>query len=725
MNEDSVPAVDAANERAWNSTIENPQSSLEEAERALASALPIHYIKGQADAYLNIGWANYYLSRLPEAYGAFTEASCLYEAMGDILGTCRTLNAFGVYHQFVFRLDKSIDFYTRSLTIARANGLLDRELIAMANIGEVCLELGDPQQALDYLMPAYGRMTAEVDTEVVADCLRNIGEAFLVMDNLVMAAEFTRKSYEIALAADETIMATDSLETLANVAIASNDLTEAGNLVNKGLELAAKTGNLSQRASLLIVRASMFNDLGRAQEALVLLLESEQLCEGINLKSKLFKAHEQISRSYEALGDYGQALAYFKRFADFKAKVQREETANKLRSIQAQSEIERAQQEAEIYRLRNIDLKEKTDALVDINRQITSISTIGRRITASLDFNMVVQTIYDCLKPFLDMDMFGIALHDPERGQLVYKRFYEEGIRKNEYRINVDSESSFAAWAFKNRKPVLIADKDKEYATYLSRPSTTAGPASQSVVCMPLAIEDRAIGVMTIQNYKAHAYAPNHLSFLEALAPYVGIAVENAIIHDRLEDLNHALSDEKRRLERATLKISHLANHDSLTGLPNRRLLFELMGKTVETARRTGGKIGVVFIDLDDFKPINDIHGHAAGDSALVAISERLRGLVRASDIVARIGGDEFVAVVTNVKSRDDIERVAKKIISECSTPLSFSGKSSTLGMSMGISVFPDDGDAIEELVNKADAAMYGVKHIAKNAYAFSSVSPA
>lgn len=724
MNEETVLTVDAANERAWNSTVENPQLSLEEAERALASAVRIAYSKGQADAQLNIGWANYYLSRLPGAYGAFTEASRLYEALGDIMGTCRTLNAFGVYHQFVFRLDKSIDFYTRSLTVARDHGLLDRELIAMANIGEVCLELGDPQQALDYLMPAYGKMSAEMDTEVVADCLRNIGEAFLVMDNLVMAAEFTRKSYEIALAADESIMATDSFETLANISIASGDLAEAEKLVIRGLELAKKTGNLSQRASLLIVHATVFNVQGRAKDALGLLLEAEKLCKGINLKSKIFKAHEQISDSYEALGDYRQALIYFKRFADFKAKAQREETANKLRSIQTQSEIERAQQEAEIYRLRNIDLKEKTDALVDINRQITSISTIGRRITASLDFNMVVQTIYDCLKPFLDMDMFGIALHDAERNQLVYKRYYEEGKRKSEHRINLDSESSFAVWAYKNRKPVLIAEKDMEYATYLSKPSTTFGHSSQSVVCMPLAIEDRAIGVMTIQNYKAHAYAPNHLSFLEALAPYVGIAIENAIIHDRLEDLNHALSDEKRRLERATLKISHLANHDSLTGLPNRRLLFELMGKTVETARRTNGKIGIMFIDLDDFKPINDIHGHAAGDSALIAISERLRGLVRASDIIARIGGDEFVAVVTNVKSRDDIERVAKKIISECSTPLSFSGKFRTLGMSMGISIFPDDGDAIEGLVNKADAAMYGVKHIAKNAYAFSSIAP-
>jgi diguanylate cyclase (GGDEF)-like protein len=319
------------------------------------------------------------------------------------------------------------------------------------------------------------------------------------------------------------------------------------------------------------------------------------------------------------------------------------------------------------------------------------------------------------------MDMFGIALFDPDRNQLVYRRYYEEGVRKNEHRIDVNSESSFAAWAFKNRKPVLISDKDAEYSNYLSKPSTRKGLPSQSVVCMPLSIEDRAIGVMTLQNYKVRAYAPHHLAFIEALAPYVGIAVENAIIHDRLEDLNRALSDEKRRLERATLKISHLANHDTLTGLPNRRLLFELMGKTVETARRTNGKVGVVFIDLDDFKPINDEFGHAAGDSALVAMSERIRGLVRASDIVARIGGDEFVAVITNVKNRDDIERVARKIISECASPLSFSGKTSRLGMSMGISVFPDDGESIEDLVNKADSAMYRVKHFDKNSYAFSS----
>lgn len=199
----------------------------------------------------------------------------------------------------------------------------------------------------------------------------------------------------------------------------------------------------------------------------------------------------------------------------------------------------------------------------------------------------------------------------------------------------------------------------------------------------------------------------------------MSIAVENSIIHDRVEELNRALSDEKRRLERATLKISHLANHDSLTGLPNRRLLFELLQKSLETAHRAGTKIAIAFIDLDDFKPVNDRYGHAAGDAALVAVAERIRATLRASDIVARVGGDEFITAMTNIKHKADLEVIAMKMLEELANPIEFAGFSCSMGMSMGISIYPDDGTNIEDLINKADSAMYSIKHGQKHAYAF------
>lgn len=724
MKKISTSAIDAANERAWDSMISDPHAALSDATDTFAAAQSAGYAKGLATAQLNMGWSLYYLARLPEAYDAFLKARRLFEDIRDDRGECMALNALGVYHQSISRLDKAIEYYNKSLAIARAAHIVDRELVAMANIGELCLELGNPKDALAYLMPAYDAMPDAFSLGNRADCLRNIGKAFLQLDNLTLAREFTARSYELTTQSGDLIMAADSFETLARVAVTMDDRAESERRVREGLALADRTGNRIQRATLLTVLASVLIDQGRAREALTQLEESEKICSDNSQKSKLYGVYEQMSRAHEALGDHEQALLYYKRFAVYKADVQNEDSASRLRNMQAQAEIERAQQEAEIYRLKNIDLKEKTEELEDLNRQMVSISMIGRRITASLDYTMVVQTIYDSLLPFLRMDMFGVALYDSEKRQLVYRRLFEDGIRKKEHAIDAQSETSFAAWAFRNREPVLINDKDHEYGKYLSRPSTFRGRPSKSVVCMPLTIEDRAIGVLTVQSYQDHAYSPNQLAFLEALAPYVAIAVENAIIHDRLEDLNRALSEEKRRLERATLKISHLANHDSLTGLPNRRLLFELTGKAIETARRAGASIGVIFMDLDDFKPINDRFGHAAGDAALMAMSERVRNLVRASDIVARMGGDEFIAVITNVKSRQDLERVAHKVLVECTKPMTFSGTTCSLGISMGISMFPDDGDAVEMLINKADSAMYRVKHGAKNSFTFSSGPP-
>jgi diguanylate cyclase (GGDEF)-like protein len=216
-----------------------------------------------------------------------------------------------------------------------------------------------------------------------------------------------------------------------------------------------------------------------------------------------------------------------------------------------------------------------------------------------------------------------------------------------------------------------------------------------------------------------------NLVLVETLAPYVAIAIENSLIHDRLDAMNRSIRGEKEELEKETATITHLANHDPLTGLPNRRLLFELLQKTFEIAHRNGTKVGVIYIDLDNFKPINDQFGHFAGDHALVAVAERLKAMLRASDTVARVGGDEFVAVLGSAKGRKDIALAARKILDECAEPFSIEGLPYKVSLSMGIAIYPDDGDTIERVVSAADAAMYRIKHDTKNGFAFSSAAPA
>lgn len=713
--------IDRRNERVWDESLHRPAEALEEARSILEDARAAGYRRGAAFAVLNVGWCRYYLSDMDAAYASFQEAAAAFRELGEPEGICRSLNAIGVYYNEISRLDKAVDYYNQSLEAARKFGLRHRELAAMSNIGELCLNLGNPKDALDYLIKAYELLSDEGQAEIASNILLNTGRAFLELGNTVLADEFTRKAYDTAMLAGEPVIAAECMETIGRICLEDGRLEEADARLADALELATGTGSPRLRAQILISRGSLLIEQDKPAEALGFLDEAAWLCEESRSKGSLYKAYERLSTAHERLGELGLALELYRKFATLREEVQSEDSAQKIRSIQMQAEVEGAQQEAEIYRLRNIELRQKTEELEEINRQILSISEIGKRVTGSLDYYTVVRTLHESLKPLLDIGMLGIAVHDPETDELVYKNYFVEGVHNMDWHISASSDSSFAAWSFRQRKPVLISDKFAEYGRYLPRLPNSHGKPSKSVVCLPLSVEDRVLGVLSVQSYQVGAYSASDLRLLEVLAPYVAIAVDNARAHDRLEELNRDLSEEKRRLERATMRISHLANHDSLTGLPNRRLLFELMDKAIDSARRTGERIGIIFMDLDDFKPVNDRYGHAAGDTALVAMAERLTGILRASDIVARMGGDEFVAVITSARDRRGVEMVASKLLEECTRPLEFSGNLHSLGVSLGIALYPDDGENIEELVNKADSAMYTVKRSSKNSYAFAS----
>lgn len=163
-----------------------------------------------------------------------------------------------------------------------------------------------------------------------------------------------------------------------------------------------------------------------------------------------------------------------------------------------------------------------------------------------------------------------------------------------------------------------------------------------------------------------------------------------------------------RRLREA--EITHKAYHDQLTGLPNRVLLYERVAVKQVQARRRNLKVAVLFIDLDGFKQVNDQYGHEAGDYVLKCLADRLKGLVRQEDTVARYGGDEFVVALSGVSKVEDAEAVATKIILALSEPIPYRGNELRVTPSIGISFYPDHGNNLDELFSMADSAMYKAK---------------
>jgi diguanylate cyclase (GGDEF)-like protein len=171
--------------------------------------------------------------------------------------------------------------------------------------------------------------------------------------------------------------------------------------------------------------------------------------------------------------------------------------------------------------------------------------------------------------------------------------------------------------------------------------------------------------------------------------------------------------------KRAEEMVTYHAYHDILTGLPNRILFKDRLGLAMSQCKRDKSELAVMFLDLDRFKRVNDTFGHAKGDELLQQVVTRLRQAIRGGDTLARLGGDEFTLVLPNLRGRPDAEAVAAKILDNLREPFEIDRQPIHISVSIGIVIYPGDGDSIEELLRHADIAMYQVKSIVKDGYYF------
>ncbi|MEO8343556.1 MAG: diguanylate cyclase [Gallionella sp.] len=169
----------------------------------------------------------------------------------------------------------------------------------------------------------------------------------------------------------------------------------------------------------------------------------------------------------------------------------------------------------------------------------------------------------------------------------------------------------------------------------------------------------------------------------------------------------------------AQQRIEQLAHYDELTHLPNRTLFYDRLGQAIMIAKRNHRSIALMYIDLDGFKLVNDTMGHHTGDLILVKVAERLRLSIRESDTLARLGGDEFTLILNDTHEREDMEKMAKKIIESIAHPFELKGHTVQIGVSIGIARYPDDASTMGTLLIVADKAMYAAKAAGKNTYRF------
>jgi diguanylate cyclase (GGDEF)-like protein/PAS domain S-box-containing protein len=322
------------------------------------------------------------------------------------------------------------------------------------------------------------------------------------------------------------------------------------------------------------------------------------------------------------------------------------------------------------------------------------IAEFGQQAFASTDVEDVLARAVELVSVSLKADYCGVLELEQDGKQLRMKAAcgWPEEFRSRPVHIRPGGRLEFV---LSHREPLVIEDLPKD-ERFPDSPLLTLGV--RSGVQVPIFGTAGTYGILSAHARADRAFGQDEASFLQSVANILAVAIERKNAQERLE---------------------RLAQFDSLTGLPNRHLFHDRLLKTMAQARRGGEPMAVLFIDLDRFKLVNDTQGHSAGDKLLQEAAVRLLQCVRGGDTVGRFGGDEFGAIVTGLAKPGDAGVVAQKVIDALAQPFKLDAHDTYVSASIGITLFPTDGDNPEALVMNADTAMYRAKEQGRNTYQY------
>lgn len=329
------------------------------------------------------------------------------------------------------------------------------------------------------------------------------------------------------------------------------------------------------------------------------------------------------------------------------------------------------------------------------NRELEVLIEIGKALTSTVDHENVLNLIMDQASRLLKSQAWSLLLRDETSGDLTFEIAISPAAEKLKG-MKIPRGQGIAGWVAEHGQPLMIGDvrEDERFSDRVDRASAFI---TQSVLCVPVRSKDHVLGVIELVNGPSEkVFKDADLQILSTIADYAAIAIENA---------------------RNFMRISELVITDDLTGLYNGRHLHALLDEEIERVKRFGGKMSLIFIDLDFFKKINDTRGHLVGSRTLAEVGQLISNNVRKICKAARYGGDEFVIILPNTGKSGAMTLATK--LCELFREYDFrddEGEAFKLTASFGLATYPEDAKSKDDLIRLADQAMYRVKESSRNA---------
>lgn len=637
------------------------------------------YDSGCAWCLLSLGWYYHDRCMYDEAIDFHTRANDIFIQKNETKGISRSSNALLADYTAIGMLDLAIEHGLTGIGISEKYNDEESLIPLTINTAMAYLDSKFYKECVD-LLKRLDNVWNKIEPEHLAIIYNALAEVEIKLENLSIADEYCQKACELMQEQNLIVIKNENLFIRAEINWKLGKYDDVEKDYQEALDLSIKYNNSSMILKILSSWSSYYSSIGNYEKAEQKLLKAIEEGKKVNSKFSVKEIYYQLSILYENMERYKDAY--------------------KAMSIFAQHEKEIFNHNSSLWfaKLHNKKITDEAKAYKVLYDEMKIISNIGQKITSNLKIENTLESIYKEVNLLVEADIFGIALYKEEIKRLDYELFIERGEKINYGLISVEEEDSFGAYCYNNKTDIVINDIYSEYKKYLKHELNKKDckkNIAHSAIFSSLIVDDKVIGIISVQNYNKNAYSNNDLNKLKILTSYIAIALQNAKLFEKVE---------------------YLATHDSLTGVLNRSEILTI-GKTncVDELKEKKSS-GIIMLDVDYFKSVNDRYGHLTGDYVLKEVAQTIKSQIRSTDYIGRYGGEEFLLLLpdTNIEEAKKIgERIRKSVEGK---EYKFDNNQMYVTCSLGVCEINQYNNlSFYDAVKYADEALYKAKHSGRN----------
>lgn len=693
-------SLDDALAHYWDLMLTDPAQTLAGVDALLTSTPKDHERYPHIEFYRACCFI--YLGQLTRAEASLETLLIDAESKNDPQQQRRVLNSLGMVKKSLGQFDGAVRALEKSAELCIQFNTPEQEIPVRLNLANLFIELDDLETAEQQLTQVFHLPIANISDEW-------LGELEFLKARILLAKydySGTRDSIQNALSVAEKLgyhhLRVNSLTILGRLQRIQGQQEDAIATLQKAITDPdfENEGVLGAMAYIELIKALLslqrFDDARKSLATAQAMLTSET---NSKYQSQLTELEAVLSASQ---GNFEQAYSALQKASQLKQSLNSEQIKNSVAIERYQREKSELQAEQQLAQRENALLKATQQKLEIVNE-------FARALASTRDIGELGMAVYKLMNAHFDAHVIAIATNDEAHRCITYLSIVENSKTMPLYCL---------PYGLQNSRAIKTVETGEPQIYHAENPVIVGGDPDlqpRSQLFLPLVLNDEVMGVLSTQSVHENYYHGETLELILAIAPFLTLAVDNARSHEYVFELNKQLRLEKEAIETAQAQIEHLANHDMLTDLPNRRALDEKLDQLIESDQA----YAFAYIDLDGFKPINDQYGHAVGDAVLKVISQRMRNTLRQTDFAARIGGDEFVLILFQESMGKALHKAIERLLDCIRQPIAIDDLVLKLNASIGVVTHDQPVNNRTELLHFSDQAMYEAKRSGKGGVFF------